>query len=297
MSYGIVVPVYYGRSFVRRALDSIFAQTDITDPMFVFVIDDGTPVHESVADLVAAYPVRYYRMEENQGVFHTRLFGLSQIPRDVKYCAFLDQDDAWRPDFLSTLSRVLESNDRAGFAACNAYIIEDHQGKTGHILYETRRPSLLLEDLKVANQLISPSQVLIRGQALDALRYHNATLPYSGADDWLFWLSILSQGYQATYTDSILVDYYDHEQGAHHDVKAMTWSEEYIVQQYFPLLKFSVWDQRLYRGRVGWDHIVEGIRTKNLSRLFTGLRFLLTDPHALNQARLFRRRHKRQGIV
>lgn len=297
MSYGIVIPAYYGRPFIKRCLDSIFNQQDINDSLYVVVIDDGTPEPESVTDLVSDYPVHYYRLKTNQGVFQTRLWGLAKLPQDVKYCAFLDQDDTWRPRFLATLTSLLDESSDLGFAACNACVTEEHNGGKEHALYDTRHPSLLLEDLKIANQLISPSQVLIRRQALDSLSYGDTHLPYQGADDWLLWLSILSKGYLAAYTDSILVNYYDHKQGAHHDTIAMSRSEEYIVAHYFPLLHFSHWDQRLYQGRVGWDHIAEGIRSKNLNRLFQGLRILLTDPVALNQARLFRSRHKHRGIV
>ncbi len=300
MSYGVVVPAYYGRAFIRRCLDSIFNQEEITEPLSVIVIDDGPPRHESVENLISDYPVQYYYRETNEGVFKTRLWGLDKLPQDVKYCAFLDQDDAWRPKFLTTLTSMLEERPELGFVACNVNVIESDKGLGAqHPLYDKRHPNLVLEDLKVANQLISPSQVLMRRQALNDLHFgqDNLHLPYPGADDWLLWLSILSQGYQASYTKSILVDYYDHEKGAHNDVATMAQSEAYIVVHYFPLLHFSQWDQRLYRGRIGWDHIAEGVRTKNLGKLWEGLRILLKDPQALYQARLYRLRHKRQGII
>ncbi len=293
MRYGIIIPVYFGRPFIRRALDSVFAQEGISGSLSVFLIEDGTPAENRVEDLIAPYPVHYIQMSRNHGVFHTRVYGLAQLSNDVEFCAFLDQDDAWHPRFLATLTALLQKNDAVGLSASNVRL---RTACGEQILYQRRHPSLRLEDLKVANQLISPSQVLIRRKALSSLQQH-PNLPYSGADDWLLWLSILAQGYQGVYTPEVLVDYYDHEQGAHHNHQAIVKSQEYIVEHWFPYLGFSLWDQRLNKGRVSWDHIAVGLRTKNVSCLLKGLRHLIRDPVALNAARVFRRNHKLRGIV
>ncbi|SMC04320.1 Glycosyl transferase family 2 [Sulfobacillus thermosulfidooxidans DSM 9293] len=293
MNYGIVIPVYFGRSFIKRALDSVFAQEDVSGRLNVLIIEDGTPEPEDVESLIAGYPVQYVKLPDNHGVFYARWVGLSQLPSTVEFCAFLDQDDAWHPKFLSHLTTILMQDQTVGFVACNARVMGVHGN---YVLYQDRRPNLLLADLKVANQLISPSQVLIRRDALEKLNW-TIDLPYPGADDWLLWLAILSLGYQATYTDEILLDYYDHAAGAHHRKHIMAQSEEYIVEHWFPRLQLTKWDQRLYKGRIGWDHIVQGLRAKNLRHLVKGLNYLVRDPIAVNAARQFRRRHRKNHIV
>ncbi|WP_053960105.1 glycosyltransferase family 2 protein [Sulfobacillus thermosulfidooxidans] len=296
MNFGIVIPVYFGRSFIQRALDSVFAQDGVSGHLTVFVIEDGTPEPENVENLIAAYPVHYVKLPENHGVFYARWVGFSQLPNTTEFCAFLDQDDAWHPKFLSHLAAILMQDETLGFAACNARIFNTHGN---YVLYRDRRPNLLFADLKVANQLISPSQVLIRRDALEKLNWNIDLpfLPYPVADDWLLWLSILSQGYQAAYTHEVLLDYYDHADGAHHRKDIMAQSEEYIVEHWFPRLQLTTWDQRLYKGRIGWDHIVQGLRSKNLHDFVKGLHYLVRDPIAVNAARQFRRRHRKNHIV
>ncbi len=292
MSYGVVIPAYYGRPYIHRALASVFSQEGIAN-LKVVVVEDGTPDPHRVQDLVSEFPAEYLRLNKNGGVFLARWSGWQYLQGTVDYLAFLDQDDAWHPTFLQKMTRELQSVAHCGFAACNAQIISEHASRP---LYQERQPNLLLADLKVANQLISPSQVLIQASSLETLALV-PDLPYPGSDDWLLWLAILAQGYHASYRHVVLVDYYDHQNGAHQDSGAIKASAAYIADHWFSRLNFSPWDQRLYHGRVHWDNIAVGIRNRQPLTFLEGARGFFSDPAAVWAARAFRRRHKAQGIV
>ncbi len=242
---------------------------------------------------MSPYPAIYVRLPVNQGVFRARWQGLQHLTPSVDFCAFLDQDDVWHPVFLQRMGRLHAQDSACGFAACNMRVVT---GNASHPLHSSRHPSLTLTDLKVADQLVSPSQMLMRTAALRAPGIL-PDLPYPGADDWWLWLALLVAGYTATYTPAILADYYDHAGGAHHDWQAMRASEEYVVSHWFSRWHFSRWDERLYAGRIGWDALATGVRRRQWSLVCQGLGWVLKDPRAVCVDGRFRRRHKRQGVV
>jgi glycosyltransferase involved in cell wall biosynthesis len=86
-----IIPVYNGRSFLREALESVFAQT--YSPIEVIAVDDGST--DNSADIVEAFSgVRCLR-QQNQGPGAARNLGI--LASKGSYIALLDQDDKWLP--------------------------------------------------------------------------------------------------------------------------------------------------------------------------------------------------------
>lgn len=289
-SVGVVIPVYRGRAFIEDAIAGVFHQR-YGGPVRVTIVEDGSPAGEDCEDLVRRWPVSYHRLPSNRGVFAARLYGAKRTAG--RYLAFLDQDDRWHPEFLSRLVAALEASPAAGFAAANMWVEE---GASTRLLYGRRSPSLLLADLKVANQLVSPSQVLMRRQAFDDAALE-PDLPYAGADDWLLWLAIMSRGWQAVYVADALAYWREHPRGAHHDRRLMAASERYVVERWFPRFGFDRRDQRRFFGRRALDRLAEGLAQRKAGRLMAAGMAALKDPWALREAVRFRRDHKRKGIV
>lgn len=293
MKISVVIPVYRGKRFIRDTLESVQGQT-FDGQIETLVIEDGSPAEETVQSLCEEFHVPYIYLSENRGVMAARIFGVAQLSSETRYVALLDQDDRWAPDFVRRTVDVMEQQPAVGFVATNARLIDDGEGKP---LWSARRPSLLLEDLKVANQIISPSQVMIRYAAwMDAIPKLSGDL-HGGADDWLFWLAILSQGYCAHYVQELLMDYRIHDGGAHHQKDKMLQSSLSVVNEWFPKLGFTDDDRRRFYGRRAFDGLVEGIRERDWERfgqsVFQGVR----DPWAIWEGFRFRQRHKREGIV
>lgn len=237
----VVVPVYFGRRFLPTALQSVRDQT-LSLPIQLVVVEDGTTPNERSEDIAQQFEAEYFVFETNQGVSRARKFGADRSRFASGYLAFLDQDDRWYPTFLSTLTSTLQQSS-AGFVVANMDMVED-TGRT-YQLYQTKRPSLRLADLKMFNHIVSPSQVLMR---LEAFRTVDWPYPLSqpGADDWLLWLSLIAHGFRAEYVPQPLLAYLDHAGGAHRDSARLDASADSVVRDAFPLLGFSTWDSRRY---------------------------------------------------
>ena len=105
MKVSIIIPLYNKAPYVRRALDSIAAQT-FTD-FEAIVIDDGST--DGGAAIVADYPDPRFRLirQPNAGPGAARNAGVAQARGE--FIAFLDADDEWLPHYLYESVRLLES--------------------------------------------------------------------------------------------------------------------------------------------------------------------------------------------
>lgn len=252
------------------------------------VVEDGTPPADAVGDIASAYGAQYIPLVQNQGVFTARVMGFDSLPQ-VDYVAFLDQDDWWHKEFLQILTAALDESPTAPFAACNVFLASSEDTTP---LFTDRKPRLRLSDIKIANQLASPSQVLIRYQ--HARRAGLApSLSHPGSDDWLLWLALLRYG-DAVYIDRPLAYWRQHDAAFHHQRLAMRASEDAVVREWFPRLGFSQADILKYEGRIALDALVQRNSVIEWGR---GLHFLLRHPWAFWYAVQFRLEHQRQGVV
>jgi len=277
---GVVIPVYYGRAYLEKALASVREQTAEAF-VDILVVEDGTPEEYRAHDIAQHYDARYLSLPANQGVWVARWTGADAIG-PVDYLAFLDQDDWWEPQFLERTLADLKAHPEAGFAVTNARIVSPDQ--PDRLLYHVA-PTLKLRDLKMANQIVSPSQVLLRMTAWLEVQSHLAPDPtIAGADDWLLWLALLAKGFTAIYRAEPLTVYRDHPGGAHHH---LIHRDQPLIDTWFPRLGFSPWDQRQVRARQRLDALVSGWRQgrKSVNALFKAIQ---ADPLAWTAAVIWR---------
>lgn len=109
----VVIPVKNRPTTIRTALDSVMRQRDVS--LEVIVVDDGST--DDTADIISREysQVLLLRNSESIGGSGARNIGASAA--ESKYVAFLDSDDEWLPDHLSSSLRVMrESNVQGVFS-------------------------------------------------------------------------------------------------------------------------------------------------------------------------------------
>jgi glycosyltransferase involved in cell wall biosynthesis len=106
----VVVPLYNKAQSVRRAINSILAQS--FQDFEVLVIDDGSS--DSSAEVVSSIHDERISLlqQENRGVSATRNRGI-----DLANCeriAFLDADDEWKPGYLESILQLINKYPQVG---------------------------------------------------------------------------------------------------------------------------------------------------------------------------------------
>jgi glycosyltransferase involved in cell wall biosynthesis len=119
----VVVPMFDAAATIRRALDSVLAQTE--RDFELVVVDDGS-TDEGPALVKACRDPRVRLVSQAHGfVSAARNRGTREARADL--VSFLDADDEYRPAFLETVLRLRERHPEAGAFAC-AFTIVDRAG-------------------------------------------------------------------------------------------------------------------------------------------------------------------------
>jgi len=112
-SITVVIPLYNKVNDIKKAIDSVFAQTK--QPLEIIVIDDGST--DGGAGVVAAIEDTRLHLicQRNAGVSVARNKGIKEAKGNL--IAFLDADDEWKPSFLERILTLRVKFPKAGLYA------------------------------------------------------------------------------------------------------------------------------------------------------------------------------------
>jgi glycosyltransferase involved in cell wall biosynthesis len=133
--FSVVVPTFNRATLVRRAIDSVVAQT--VGDFEIVVVDDGSTDNTREAVNGLADPrMRLVSLPENRGAAAARNAGIAAARGEL--ISLLDSDDEMAPTFLERTRAILAGTDPSvGF--CWAGIRETSRSETGGLLRETTR--------------------------------------------------------------------------------------------------------------------------------------------------------------
>ena len=117
----VVIPLYNKRSYIRRAVDSVLAQS--FHDFELIVVDDGSSdgSYEMLADI--ADPRMRLIRQDNAGVGAARNSGIDEARAD--WIAFLDADDGWFPGHIDELAALIGLYPAAGLVASGNWEVAD----------------------------------------------------------------------------------------------------------------------------------------------------------------------------
>ena len=183
----VIIPAYNAEIFIRRALDSILAQTYSVSQ--IIVVDDGSK--DATRDIVSndyAGSVTLLQ-QKNGGPGRARNAALRISTGE--YVAFLDADDWWEPGKTAEQVRVLESQPKAVGNYTGLCIMTDEGEHLGD--QKPADPVGLGETLRWCNPSIPPSSVMLRRSALEKLEYAFDERQ-RGTEDWNLWFRLSRLG-------------------------------------------------------------------------------------------------------
>lgn len=189
--FSVIVPTHLRPRLLQRALESIKAQVaDV--PVEVIVVSDAIdPATETICNTLLSPNDIYLRRNGVRGPSESRNLGLSLT--SGQYVLFLDDDDAWHPNFIGQLWEAIHSNPEQCLYVNCSVVKESRSSPEPEFLSEAflNLENMLTPEVFVKNQ-VHMSCCVFPKYVLKGLEFDKHMRAY---EDWDFQLSAFERSF------------------------------------------------------------------------------------------------------
>ena len=242
----VIIPAYNAAPFIASTLESVCSQT-FTD-YEILIVNDGSPDTAEFEGALAPFLSRViYLKQRNTGPSGARNHGIREARGE--HVAFLDSDDQWLPDFLSTQMRILDGNPAIDLFYCDGLIFGQPPlaGRTlmsaspsrGDVTFD----SLIREECTV----LTTCTIARRQAVIDAGLFDERFLR---SEDFHLWLRMAFRGARIAYNRQVLVRHRRREGSLAHDTVAMIHAFVEVLEDLDARLPLTAAQRALIRRQV-----------------------------------------------
>lgn len=183
----IIMPVYNGEKYLKKAIDSILCQT--YKNFILCIINDGSTDYSE--EIILKYDderILYLKNERNLGIVKTLNKGLSFA--NTKYIARMDSDDICDERRLELQLNEFEKDENLVLLGTHADLIDENGVVIGHL-----QPPV--EDVEIRTSLLFSnvfvhSSIMIRNSILKEERWEY-DINHKAVEDYGLWLKVSSK--------------------------------------------------------------------------------------------------------
>lgn len=225
----VVIPAYNAAGFIRRAMDSVLAQT--WPHREIIVVNDGS-TDDTLRELATYRDEIRIIDKPNGGLPAARNSGIHAATG--AYIAFLDADDRWLPEKLTRQVETLEADPDIGFCS-TVTLVEDPQGSPNGEWPCPRSKESLLKTLFLQNGAIpgSGSGVMVRRELFQRVGLFDPTL--RSLEDIDMWMRLAAAS-RYTCIDEALTIIVKHPDSMSRNLDAMRASALQVMKKNRELL-------------------------------------------------------------
>lgn len=196
--FSVVMPAYESEKYIAAAIKSVISQS-VDSLEIIIVLDPSTDNTQLLAEKMAEEDSRINVLCNSSriGVSESRNQGINFA--QGKYIAFLDADDLWNYQKLEKQLEVFCSTDCD--VCCTSYSFIDTDGNvilSPYIISEKIDFRLMLKENVIGTSTCALKSEVAKSYRMDDRYYH---------EDYVYWLSILKNGYKAVGIPEALVQY------------------------------------------------------------------------------------------
>lgn len=235
----VIIPAYKAAQYIAETLRSVQAQTH--ENWEIWVIDDGSPddLGAIVQTFCAQDPRIHYHRQANAGVSKARNQGY-QLAKG-EYLAFLDADDVWLPDNLSTKLERFGQDPDFGLVHSDAAVIDQDSKPTGEI--KSGKEGHILNDLLRWEEtcIPAPSSILVKREVVERVGGFEPSL--SNAADFEFFFRVAKQ-YKIGRVPKVTWQYRVHGNNMHQNMDLMERDE---LRSYDLATQYNLFESEAFR--------------------------------------------------
>lgn len=219
----VIVPLYYGKNYILHIITQLENCVGKAKKYKIQLILSNDSPEEAIESTYhsSMISIKVIQAECNGGIHKARVRGLKNS--DGTYILFLDQDDRITQDYFESQFSKIGTADAV---VCNAVSGGRIKYNLDRPLYKTISRQCMVNE---GNMILSPGQVLLRREAIPESWIKNI-MQNNGADDWLLWLCMHSEGKQFACNQEVLFLREVHYHNASTNSRKMTLSEQEAVK-------------------------------------------------------------------
>jgi glycosyltransferase involved in cell wall biosynthesis len=235
LDVSVIIPTYNRLPMLKEALASVFSQ-DYQGTLEVIVVDDNSQDGTSEF-ILKEYPnINLISLEQNIGCPAARNQGIHQAKG--RYIAFLDSDDLWETNYLSSQISALEGKDRC-FCVSNlvSWYVVNNRKKVDIQKPNMKTYTSAIHHLLVETFILTPSSVVFPHQLFDEVGLFDKNFKL-GSDTDLYIRCIL-KGYSPIFSEQSSVIRRVHNQGQMTDAQNLRRRKKSRIERiekFYPLL-------------------------------------------------------------
>lgn len=202
----IVIPLYNKEKQIKNTLQSVLNQ--LFQEFEIVVVDDGSTDNSGI--VVGTFQDKRMRLvyQQNSGVSAARNRGIQEAKFDL--IAFLDADDEWDPEYLSTQYDLFQKFPKCSIFACS-YEFKNSEGKASSAIINklpfSEENGILSNYFHVASCSHPPlwtSAVVVKKEAIQAIG--GFPVGITSGEDLIVWAK-LAFYYPIAYTKKVLATF------------------------------------------------------------------------------------------
>lgn len=194
----VIIPTYKTADLIATCLDSVFAQT--YSDFVAMVVNDGSPDTPELERVLQPYMDRIvYIKQENKRAAGARNNAIRQAQSE--FVAFLDSDDTWMPDHLSSQMQLFAENPSLDLVYCDAMLVYQLGDECKFMERNPSNGEVTFEALIVERCQIPISTVVARKKALVDAGLFDEKLPR--CDDYDMWVRTAFSGAKIAYSRNL----------------------------------------------------------------------------------------------
>jgi glycosyltransferase involved in cell wall biosynthesis len=277
-SVGVVIATHNRPQLMRKALDSVLAQT-YPGPLCVVLVFDGTEPESDLAQPVSERPVMVMSNHRTRGLAGARNTGILALDTDL--VAFCDDDDVWLPGKLDAQVRRLRERPGSTFVTTAMEVDYAGANRTARL---AGTDTVTFDDLARSrmSMLHSSSFVFDRTAMVGEGGFGlvDETTPRSMAEDWDLLLRAARQGV-IQHVDEPLVRVLWGQSSYFSDVWADKLAANRWLIEHHPEIEDNRQAWAMMQGKLAFGNAALGHRRTSLRNAVGALRANWHEPRAI----------------
>ncbi len=164
----IIINCFNGEKFLSKTLQSVLDQT-YKNFEVIFVDNCSTDKSGEIFKKIKDKRFKYFKTKKKIKLYEARNFALKKVKG--KFVSFLDSDDWWDKDFLSSRILFFSSSSEYGFSFSNCYHYYENKKKF-EVFYKGKLPSGSILDNLLKYYFIKNSSIIIKSNLIKNFKFN-----------------------------------------------------------------------------------------------------------------------------